>query len=144
MISESLNLCGTKISYITDDTMVFRSGNTLVFFSVSSRRNSVLTFPEGLSLDAFVVCPEPAAPLQQGQKVRGDHALLVYSYGLSIHSFIWTGAFVLSMSMHMRMYSYMCTSKCKRVHKACVCGRSIMPAVPRCILPSASVSATRV
>jgi WD40 repeat protein len=49
LLSLSLSLC------CRTDMLVYRSGNTLVLFTISKREHDVISFPVGVSLDTFAV-----------------------------------------------------------------------------------------
>jgi len=54
--SHSFTSGGEDARFFSDDEIVFRSGNGLVFLSVSQREQTFLKFEPGISLDAFAVC----------------------------------------------------------------------------------------
>jgi hypothetical protein len=58
---ESFNVSDTSVQFVTDDTAVFRAGNTLVFMSTTNRKKQIISFDHGTVLDSFAVIQSPPA-----------------------------------------------------------------------------------
>jgi hypothetical protein len=76
--SSALTCCDRVLEFLTDDTLVFRSGNTLIFYSVSDRTQQILRIPAGHILDAYAIAPSTqrvaVATHGEGIQVRGGVA----------------------------------------------------------------------
>ena len=55
-LAQSFTISTTgQYKHVSDDVVVFRSGNCLIYYSISQRKQSILTLDSHLILDAFAV-----------------------------------------------------------------------------------------
>lgn len=61
-LHEVFSISDKHVQFIDDETIVFRSGNTIVYLNVISKHKSVVTFDAGQSIDCFTVLVKSHGP----------------------------------------------------------------------------------
>jgi hypothetical protein len=78
-LSHAFTLCGTRLDFITEDTIAYRCGNSIAFLNIRTKAQSWLPIEEGYALDCFAV------NFAQHLIVCGVHGkasrILIFQYG---------------------------------------------------------------